>query len=482
MPMTISNAIKTACFAIQKDRPLFPLLHISFVQVIGMVAFVTCMPGLSAHAADANEPANRPNIILIMADDMGYECVAANGGGSYQTPRLDRLAVGGMRFEHCHSQPICTPTRVQIMTGIYNNRNYVRFGVLDKTQKTFGNLFRSAGYKTCIVGKWQLDGGLDAPQHFGFDEYCLWQLNRRPGRYSNPGLEINGKQVDYRDGEFGPDIVSDYLCDFIRRHQDEPFFAWYPMILPHFPFVPTPDSADYDRTVIGEKGLGQTKYFKGMVEYVDKIVGKVVDCVEENGLSKNTLVIFTGDNGTHPKITSLLNGTSYPGGKGSTTDNGTHVPMIAHWPGTIPAGSVTRNLVDFTDILPTLADVAGLSMDRSQWTLDGYSFRPTLLSATAVPHRDTVYCWYHRDGVREKATQHVRTQHFKLYSDGRYFDTRSDLLEQSPLATEGLQGDARSRFTLLKQPLERHIEVTHKADPVQKARREELQRTPVRKK
>jgi len=430
------------------------------------------------HSADGA----RPNIVLVMADDMGYECVGANGGESYETPRLDQLAADGMRFEHCHSQPICTPTRVQIMTGIYNNRNYVRFGVLDKTQKTFGNLFKAAGYKTCIVGKWQLDGGIDAPHHFGFDEYCLWQLNRRPGRYSNPGLEINGKQVDYRDGEYGPDIVSDYLCDFIQRNKDEEFFAWYPMILPHYPFVPTPDSTDYDRTVVGEKGIGQAKYFKDMVEYVDKIVGKVVDCVEENGLSKNTLVIFTGDNGTHPKITSMLRGKSYPGGKGSTTDNGTHVPMIAHWPGTIPAGSVTNNLVDFTDVLPTVAAVAGLSKQHSEWKLDGHSFRPTLQSASAVPHRDTIYCWYHRDGVREKAKQLARTQHFKLYADGTYFDTRNDLLEQSPLATDGLQGDELSRFTLLRQQLEKHIEVTHTADPVQNARREELKRTPVKKK
>lgn len=176
----------------------------------------------------------RPNIVLIMADDMGFECVGANGGESYKTPNLDNLAVTGVRFEQCYSQPICTPSRVQIMTGIYNSRNYLRFGLLDPQAYTFGNLLKDAGYATCVVGKWQLDGGFDAPGRFGFDEYCLWQVTRRPNRYPNPGLEVNGQEIDYKNGQYGPDIVSDYACDFIERHAggDQPFFLYYPMILP----------------------------------------------------------------------------------------------------------------------------------------------------------------------------------------------------------------------------------------------------------
>lgn len=423
----------------------------------------------------------RPNVVFIMADDMGYECVGANGGETYRTPRLDQLAAEGMRFEHCHAQPICTPSRVQVMTGAYNNRNYVRFGVLDRRHQTFGNAFRATGFKTCIVGKWQLDGGLTAPAHFGFDEYCLWQLNRRPGRYSNPGLEINGKQVDYRDGEYGPDLVSDYLCDFIRRNKDTSFFAYYPMLLPHFPFVPTPDSPDYDRTVVGEKGIGDGKYFKDMVEYTDKIVGKVVDCLEEQGLRENTLLVFTGDNGTYPKLTSVLNGKAYPGGKGSTTDNGTHVPLIASWPGTIPAGTVTQALVDFTDLVPTLTDSAGIRDDLKDWQLDGHSFLPILRDPAAEPDRSHVYCWYHRDGVREKATEHVRTQAYKLYADGRMFDTRDDILEQRPLQIPTLSGDALAAYQQLLPALDAHREITRQADPVQNARRSQLQREPVRR-
>src|ERR1044071_1890002 len=145
---------------------------------------------LHAFAAD-----RQPNVVLVLIDDFGYECVTADGGESYQTPVMDRLAATGVRFEQCHVQPLCTPTRVQLMTGLSNRRNYTHFGHLDPTQKTFGNIFRDAGYATCITGKWQLSNGYEGPGKFGFDEYCLWQLTRRPGRYKNPGLEINRKST-----------------------------------------------------------------------------------------------------------------------------------------------------------------------------------------------------------------------------------------------------------------------------------------------
>ena len=150
----------------------------------------------------------RPNIVLIMADDMGFECVRANGQTDYHTPNLDALAKQAVRFTHGYSQPICTPTRVQIMTGLYNSRNYIQFGVLDPKATTFGNMLQDAGYATCVVGKWQLDGGyrgpmnfgFDGPGKYGFDEYCLWQLTRtngdKPNRFANPGFEVNGEEKD----------------------------------------------------------------------------------------------------------------------------------------------------------------------------------------------------------------------------------------------------------------------------------------------
>ena len=190
-------------------------------SIVSLLCALFVMLASDAHAQQ------RPNIVLIMADDMGYECVGADGETIYKTPRLDELAKQGVRFTHGHATPICTPTRVQIMSGLYNSRNYTRFGHMSPDITTFANMFQDAGYATCVVGKWQLDGGYRGPKnfgfkgpgHYGFDEYCLWQLTRtngnKPNRFANPGLEVNGETKDYKNGEYGPNIVSDYACGFI---------------------------------------------------------------------------------------------------------------------------------------------------------------------------------------------------------------------------------------------------------------------------
>lgn len=396
----------------------------------------------------------RPNIVLIMADDLGYECLSVNGGRSYETPRLDQLAAEGMRFEHCHSQPLCTPSRVQLMTGRYNQRNYLRFGLLDWDETTFAQLLRKSGYATCIAGKWQLDGGMTAPDHFGFDEFCLWQLTRRPGRYPNPGLEINGREVDFNRGEYGPDLVSDFLCDFIERHRDEPFLAYYPMILPHWPFEPTPDSDDWDPKSRGKsKGTGDPADFVDMVKYTDKMVGKIVDKLAELNLSERTILLFTGDNGTATQITSLLHDRKFQGGKGKTIDAGTHVPLIVHWPGTVKPGQVTDALVDFSDFLPTLLDVA--QIDRpANLQLDGQSFLHTLQGRPGS-NRQSIYCWYERNGG-PRGAELARNQRYKLYSDGRFFDVEQDELEKHPLSREGLPADVAAVHAELRTTLDRY--------------------------
>jgi len=417
----------------------------------------------------AAEPGRRPNLVLIMADDLGYECLCCNGSNTYKTPRLDALAKTGMRFLHCHSQPICTPSRVQIMTGIYNNRNYLRFGYLDPQATTFAHVLKRAGYATCIVGKWQLGGGFEGPAHFGFDEYCLWQLTRRPGRYVNPGLEINGKQFDYTRGEYGPDIVSDFLCDFIERHHDGPFLAYYPMILPHWPFEPTPDSPDYDKTAKGKKGIGEAKYFADMVAYTDKLVGKIADKLGALGIGENTLLLFTGDNGTYTGITSLLDGADYPGGKGSTRDNGTHVPLIANWPGTVPVGKVSDALIDFSDVLPTLAEF-GRADVPGELGLRGVSFAP-LLRGRPFTGRDWIYCWYERNGKRGNESQHTRNRLFKLYQNGRYFNVADDFKEQNPVDVQSLSDEHRSVYSQLKAALDEQLAVTQKATERLKSRK-----------
>ncbi len=397
--------------------------------------------------------ANKPNIVLIMADDFGYECVGANGGTSYETPVLDRMAAEGMRFEHCYSQPICTPSRVKLMTGIVNIRNYVEFGLLDPKATTFAHLLKKEGYATCVVGKWQLLGGYEGPNKFGFDEYALWQLNRRPSRYPNGGLEINGKQVDYANGEYLPDVVSDYACEFIERNKEKPFLVYYPMILTHCPFEPTPDSKDWDAKSPGSPTYkGDAKYFGDMVTYMDKIIGKLLRKLEEAGVRENTLVVFVGDNGTDTPVVSTMHGRQVAGAKGKMHDGGNRVPFIAHWPGTIPAGRVTQEIVDFSDFLPTFCEMSGIDVPKG---IDGKSLLETL-KGSAAKHRDWIYMWYSRNGKNKVAKQFARNQRYKLYGDGRFFDIREDVLEEKALEEARLTEEQRGIRVMLQGAIDQY--------------------------
>ena len=149
----------------------------------------------------------RPNVILIMADDLGFECIGCNGSEQYKTPVLDQLAKDGMRFTQCHAQPLCTPSRVKLMTGLSNARNYSAFSVLPRDQKTIGQYFNEAGYQTCIAGKWQLLGaehystqfrGMGTyPEDAGFDSICLWQVDKLGSRFFAPLMYVNGKNVQF---------------------------------------------------------------------------------------------------------------------------------------------------------------------------------------------------------------------------------------------------------------------------------------------
>jgi arylsulfatase A len=399
-----------------------------------------------------------PNIILIMADDFGYECVTANGGESYKTPNLDRLAAGGMRFEHCHSQPLCTPTRVQLMTGRYNVRNYLNFGTLPRTETTFGHLFQKAGYATAVCGKWQLGREKDSPQHFGFDESLLWQQTRRPPRYANPGLELNGVEKEYPEGTYGPTLVNDFALDFITRNKAKPFFLYYPMMLTHNPFQPTPDSADWDPKAQGEKVLQKDKHFGDMITYMDKMIGQVEAKLTELGLRENTLIIFLGDNGTNKGISSRFRGSDYQGGKGSTTANGHHVPLIVNWPIEIKRiasreNSINKDLISCADILPTICQAAGLAAPENT---DGVSFLPQLRGEAGTP-RDSIYMWYSpRQTQNMKVSESAFDHHYKLYRTGEFFDLAVDPLEKQNLDVNKLSDVQTKAKTKLAATLEKY--------------------------
>ncbi len=410
----------------------------------------TTAAGLSALGANSlahgfGGPGPGTNIVLIMADDLGRECLRCCGGIDYDTPHLDELAVRGVRFDHCYSQPVCTPSRVQIMTGRYNHRNYEGFGYLNSREITFANLLRQAGYATCVAGKWQLSGDASTVRDFGFDEHCLWNMHAYMGdgpdarepkgwrkRYASPTLYVNGEWIAHGERDFGPDICCDFVCSFMERNRDEPFLVYYPMILTHSPFVPTPDSAGGTENKKDKKD--KKKNFADMVRYADKIVGRIANQLERLGLAERTLLLFTGDNGTDVKIETNTEEGIVKGGKSHTTDAGTHVPLIASWPGVAPRGARCDDLIDFSDFVPTLAEAAGAPLPRDR-VIDGRSFLPQIKGAKGSP-RDWVFCHYWKRGrERDKISEFVRDKRWKLYGDGRFYDLKSDGAEENPLDT-----------------------------------------------
>ena len=433
-----------------------------FLKSAGAVAAAAGWPRL----AGAETP-KRPNIILMMADDFGYECLSCNGGGPYKTPNLDAMAkgTGGMRFANCFAQPLCTPSRAKIMTGRGNFRNYTVFGVLPKAEKTFGHVAKAAGYATCIVGKWQLGRDRKLVGHFGFDEYCLWWLEQRGERYKDPTHLIrNGKVLTETAGKYGPDLVCDHMLDFITRHKDKPFFCYYPMILTHSPYVPTPDSTDWagGRKAKG-KGGGTNRHFVDMVQYTDKIVGRIVKHLEKLGLRENTVILFTGDNGTGRGVQSTLNGRPYAGGKGTLNGySGTHVPLIASYPAGGVKGAVLDDLVDFSDFLPTVTELMGGKLPEGV-TIDGVSFAPQLCGRKGTPREWFTLCYYGK-ARSARPGEFVRGKKFLLYSDGRMFDVVKDPLEKRPLPAAGGDPAAAAPRKELQAALEQMQAERKKAD------------------
>jgi len=391
-------------------------------------------------AASSLLSAEKLNIVLIMADDSAVDNYSCYGSDFFSSPRIDRLAETGARFNYCYAEPVCTSSRVKIMTGRDGVRNYVNFGILDKSETTFADMLRKAGYATAVAGKWQLhaepNGSL--PEDCGFDTYCLWNF---PGtgreRYWNPSLNQNGKILETTEEDYGPDIVSDFLVDFIEENKDRPFFAYYPMILVHNPFPETPDSLPPTKEEKEfPKGL---KNYRDMVAYADKLVGKLVDTVERLGIREKTVFIFTADNGTNRTLTYPFRGAQRVGEKAYPTEGGSHVPLVVNCPTVIPAGIVSHDLVDFSDVLPTLAELSGAELPKAE--LDGRSFWPQCLGKEGNP-REWIYQYYypkykpaaekHGQGVRGREIIWAQNQYYKLFQDGSFYAV-ADRYEVEPI-------------------------------------------------
>ena len=406
--------------------------------------------------------AERPNILLILIDDLGFEAIGAYGGASYETPNIDRLAAEGIRFTHAYSTPLCSPSRLKLITGRYNSRNYTEWGVLPPDEVTFANLLQDAGYATFLAGKWQLSGfeqvwapGKDCceglgqtPEEAGFDDYLVWHYHEKGERYADPLLWGPGGEGGTYEGQYGPDLFADFLLDQIESQVAEdsnrPFFAYHAMALVHAPFVPTPDSADWS----GNRNARDSAYFPDMVAYTDKLVGRVVAGLEDLGIRDNTLILLTADNGTPSQITSTMqDGAMIPGGKGTTIDYGVHVPFVASWPAALEGGRVSNALIDFTDFLPSMVEAAGATPPGDR-VIDGRSFLP-VLRGEADSTRDWILTDFRPRFMTIPEVTFVHDRRYKLYDDGRLFDFENDVQEQSPLAAGDLtEGEAAARATL----------------------------------
>ena len=356
----------------------------------------------------------KPNVVLILADDLGVECLSSYGGTSHQTPNLDRLAKEGMRFTHCFSNPYCSPSRAQLLTGRYPFQNGLKVVLHSKRQEniylkpsqpSFPRQLKQHGYATQIVGKWHvsLEHKHNTIRDFGFDHYQTWGIFDENGgkttRFWNPYLMRDGRIIaDGIKDRYGPDVDLEVYLDFItsRAKNKQPFLAYYSTCLPHFPWEPTPDSKDKTYRAPNPAHKGDPKYFPDMLAYLDKQIGSMLQTLDDLGIAENTIVIFLADNGTDSGLVhSWGDGKSIAGGKGSMTDRGTHVPLLVRWPGKIRAGSVCGDLVDLTDFLPTLCELTGASLPDAK--IHGRSFAPQLLGKPGNPRE-----WIHIQNANDR--------------------------------------------------------------------------------
>lgn len=395
-----------------------------------------------------------PNIVLIFADDVGREVLGCYGGESYKTPNLDQLRADGMKLEHFYSSPVCHPSRVTLMSGRYPvNMGDPEWGYYPTDEaserETLANELKRVGYATAAAGKWHLamfKKDLDHPQRLGFDESIFFGWHEGP-RFHDPYLYKNGQRPDPETkGQYGPELYVKFLKSFMKRHRDKPFFVYYPMALchavsddlnPHPPHGPN----------------GRYMTYGEMVADMDLRVGQMRETIEELGLTDQTLVMFTTDNGTtghnyirhegrkliREPVVSRINGMELVGKKGTYTDWGMRVPALVSWPGHVETESSSEALIDLSDLLPTFVELAG--GDKPSFPLDGKSFAP-LLRGEDHESRE----WIYGEGRRKKG---VRTRDWKLISSGQLFDMANDPEEENPIfKKEDTKASAAARLEL----------------------------------
>lgn len=394
------------------------MLRRTFLRALGSLATATA-------AASQVTPSNaKPNIVFVLADDLGIDGVGCYGADNFKTPNIDQLARTGTRYTNAYTAPLCGPSRALILTGRYAFRtgatNQDATGLMKPTVETMTpTVLKQAGYVSAAVGKWgQLPLG---PAEFGFDEHLKFQGS---GAYWNTQPKartylLNGEKKELRDREYLPDLMHNFVVDFITRHRAKPFYVYYSLSHVHTEILPTPDSAPASKDLYDDN-----------IRYMDKIVGKLVAELERLKLRNKTLIIFVGDNGTAggAAARSSIGGRRLSGAKGSMLEGGALVPLIANWPGKTPSGKVTPHLVDSTDLHPTFAELAGVKLPTSN-VIDGRSFAPQLRGTSNQPTREWIF-------IQLARQWYVRDAKWKLDQAGALYDMSKAPFEEPLVAPE----------------------------------------------
>ena len=360
-------------------------------------------------------PGRQPNIVLIVADDLGSTDLGCYGASDLRTPHLDTLAARGVRFtDHYVTAPACTPSRASLLTGREHARLLQRNLGLEAEETTIAEMLRGAGYRTAIFGKWHLGVPAEvSPLAQGFDEFVGFKvgaLDNHTHTYrwgAGAGHRLWKDDREYHeDGVYFPDLVTREAREFIGRNSGRPFFLYLPYNQPHYPLQPSATSLE---AVAHISDPGRRQY-AACVHVLDEAVGNVMAAIEANGLTQDTIILFLSDHGHSVEPDSLSGGQSRPyrGHKGTLLEGGIRVPCIASWPGTYPAGTVRGQLVSSMDWLPTLVTHAGVSTAGP--VIDGASLGNVLRSSTAVAHESL--CWTYG------SLRAVREGRWKLMGDG----------------------------------------------------------------
>lgn len=397
----------------------------------------------------------RPNILFIMLDDLGKEWISGFGASEIKTPAIDKLISTGISFKNAYSMPQCTPTRVTLLTGQYpwrhgwvNHFDVPRWGhgvrFDPNLNPSFPKMLRNAGYSTCAAGKWQINDFRlepDAMVKAGFDEYCMWtggeggNIKLSENRYWDPYIHTKSGSKVYKN-KFGEDVFTDFIIDFMKKNKDKPMMIYYPMCLPHGPLTSTPL----------EPNAPKSEQHKSMVRYADHILNVLVKALDQIGIRENTIIIWTTDNGTSGNIIGDLNGKRVRGGKSMLSENGVNAPFIINAPGIVPEGITSDALIDFSDLLPTLCDLAQTSPDK-EYEYDGISFAPEIYGLENKSKRDWIMALGSnpakiKNGRIKNAFDFrdriVRDKNFKAYIDTlnkiyEIIELKSDFYEENNL-------------------------------------------------